>query len=128
MFNFLRKLKKEIDIKNEEKSYKHLLKDYTTKDIDFLSIDKKTIIFKHSQRCIVSRTVLKDFMKFYDSHLDKFYFVVVDVIDNRNLSNQLAEEFKIIHQSPQVLIIDNCKCIYHESHNEINFNYIDKNF
>ena len=124
MFNFFKKIKTE----SQEKSYNHLIKKYTVNDIDFLSNSKKVLIIKHSSRCIVSRTVMNQYMKLYNSNPDKFYYLVVDVIESRLLSNEISEKYKIIHQSPQVLIIDNGICVYSESHDKINFNEIDKNF
>ena len=129
MFNFFKKIKQKIETKNQENSYEHLLKKYTVDDINFMSSsDKKVLILKHSPRCIVSKTIMKQFMTLYLSSSEKFYYLVVDVIDNRILSNEIAEKYKIIHQSPQVLVIDNGKCVYSKSQNEINFNEIYENF
>ncbi len=41
---------------------------------------------------------------------------VVDVIASRDLSNKIASDFKIGHESPQVLVIHNGVCTYDESH------------
>ena len=128
MFEFFKKIKQKIEAKKEEDSFQHLLKKYTVNDINFLSNSKKVLILKHSQRCIVSRTIMKQFLKLYNSNPEKFYYLIVDVIESRTLSNEIYNEYKIIHQSPQVLIIDKCKCTYSKSHNEINFNEIDENF
>lgn len=128
MFNFFKKFKQKIETKNQENSYEHLLKKYTVNDIDFMSGLKNVLILKHSPRCIVSKTIMKQFMTLYLSPSEKFYYLVVDVIDNRILSNEIAEKYKIIHQSPQALVISNGKCVYCESQNEINFNEIAENF
>ena len=45
------------------------------------------------------------------------YFL--DLLDYRVVSNQVALRYQIEHESPQVLIIKNGKCIYHASHTEI---------
>ena len=128
MLNFFQKLKQKIQLKKQENSYEHLLKKYSLNDINFMSENKKVLILKHSSRCIVSQTVMKEFMKLYTSNTEKFYYIVVDVINNRALSNQISEHYKIIHQSPQVIIIQKGKCVYNESHEKINFNEVDKNF
>jgi len=112
----------------KDNNYKHLLKDYTINDISYYSSEIPFLIFKHSERCIVSKTVIKDFMKFYKHNPDRFVYMVVDVIENRKLSNSIAKEYSVIHQSPQVLLIKNGKCIFNESHNNINFNEVDHNF
>jgi len=112
----------------KDNDYKHLLKDYSINDISYYSSNIPFLIFKHSERCIVSKTVMKDFMVFYKHNPDRFVYMVVNVIENRKLSNEIAEEYKVIHQSPQVLIIKNGKCLFNESHNNINFNHVDQNF
>lgn len=44
----------------------------------------------------------------------------LDLLSYRAISNQLADMYGIEHQSPQVLLIKNEKCIYSASHNAIN--------
>jgi bacillithiol system protein YtxJ len=46
-------------------------------------------------------------------------FYILDLINNRSLSNKLAEEFNVWHESPQVLLIQDGKCTYDESHTAI---------
>ena len=53
-----------------------------------------------------------------------FYFL--DLIRNRQISNKVAEEFSVYHESPQVLLIKDGKCVYDESHSGINMNEIEE--
>jgi len=46
-----------------------------------------------------------------------FYFL--DLIKYRPISNKIAKDFKVYHQSPQILVIKNGECMYHESHSGI---------
>lgn len=72
------------------------------------------VIFKYSSRCSISevaRTRLEK--KQAPSEVD-FYFL--DILNYRSLSNRIAEEFDVQHESPQVLLIKNAQCIYDESH------------
>jgi bacillithiol system protein YtxJ len=72
------------------------------------------VIFKYSSRCSISdvaRTRLE--RKEAPSSVD-FYFL--DILTYRALSDKIAKEFDIRHQSPQVLVIRNAQCIYEESH------------
>jgi bacillithiol system protein YtxJ len=41
------------------------------------------------------------------------------------LSNKLSEEFKVNHESPQVLVIKNGTCVYDESHSAIRMEDIE---
>lgn len=92
-------------------------------DLDYLikkSFEKKVIIFKHSTRCFISKTVLKNFEKeIQDLHPnDEFY--LLDLLAYRNLSNDIAERFGVQHQSPQLIVIENGKAIRSVSHQSIN--------
>jgi bacillithiol system protein YtxJ len=78
------------------------------------------LIFKHSTRCGVSSFALKEFEKAYDIEDDKLALCFLDLLAYRNISNTLADTFGIMHQSPQVLLIKDGKCIYDASHSEIN--------
>jgi bacillithiol system protein YtxJ len=41
------------------------------------------------------------------------------LISFREISNKIAEQFKVHHESPQMLLIKNGECIYETSHGEI---------
>jgi len=43
----------------------------------------------------------------------------LDLLQYRNISNEIAEVFGITHQSPQILLIKNGIVIYNESHEGI---------
>mgnify|MGYP006288132095 CR=1 FL=1 len=77
------------------------------------------LIFKHSTRCAISTMALNRFTRAWDvgdEHLPVYY---LDLIRFRELSDLVAEKFEVTHQSPQVLLIRNGKCVYHASHNAI---------
>ena len=76
------------------------------------------VIFKHSIRCSIS-SVAKGRLDRSDSPATvDFYYL--DLINNREVSNKIAEVFMINHESPQVLVIKNGECVYDESHMGIN--------
>jgi bacillithiol system protein YtxJ len=41
---------------------------------------------------------------------------ILDLIKHRDISNKLAQEYDVYHESPQVLLIKNGECVYDESH------------
>ena len=43
----------------------------------------------------------------------------MDLLNYREVSNQIATLFEVEHQSPQVLLIKDGACVYHASHNAI---------
>jgi len=83
------------------------------------SAQTPVVIFKHSTRCPVSRMALKNFENEYsiDTDAAKPYFL--DLIAHRDISNEIAARFNVVHQSPQVLIIKDGKAVYDESHDSI---------
>lgn len=72
------------------------------------------VIFKHSTRCSVSSMVLSRLERADTPETVDFYFL--DLLNYRTISNKIAEEFAVFHESPQVLMIKNGACIYDESH------------
>lgn len=82
------------------------------------SASKLQVIFKHSTRCSTSSVALSRFERAADNDQIDFYFL--DLLAYRDVSNKIAEELSVYHESPQVLLIKNRECIYSESHLSIN--------
>lgn len=78
------------------------------------SFSQPQLIFKHSTTCSISKMVLARVEK--ETKPEDIQFHYLDLLNNRQLSNYIAEKFGIPHESPQVLLIKNGKCIYNESH------------
>ena len=83
---------------------------------------KPQVIFKHSSRCSISSVALQRLQKAQQPDSLDFYFL--DLLAHRPLSNKVAEKFSVHHESPQILLIKNGKCIYDESHLGISMNDI----
>ncbi|MFM7766407.1 MAG: bacillithiol system redox-active protein YtxJ [Bacteroidota bacterium] len=83
---------------------------------DLFSKNETTILFKHSERCSVSRMAKRSFEADYDGATPVY---LVNVIEERPISNLIAQLTHITHQSPQVLVIKGGQCIYHASHDHI---------
>ncbi|HVS93038.1 MAG TPA: bacillithiol system redox-active protein YtxJ [Mucilaginibacter sp.] len=78
-----------------------------------------SIIFKHSIRCSIS-LMAKRRVEMDRDHLPsglKLYFV--DLIRFRDISNQVAHDFQVHHESPQLLVIKDGECILDQSHGHI---------
>lgn len=87
-------------------------------DIAQLSNEKQVLIFKHSTRCSISRMALKQFENEFDLS-DKIVPYFLDLLEFRSISNEIAERFGVVHQSPQLIVIQNGKAIYNVSHSDI---------
>lgn len=77
---------------------------------------KTQAIFKHSTRCGVSCGVLRQFEKQSYKAID-FHFL--DLLNYRQISNDIAARFNVVHQSPQLLIIKNGVVVAHDSHYDL---------
>jgi len=83
-------------------------------------------VFKHSIRCSISSMAKSRFERTYDLlGVQAFY---LDLITFRSISNQLAIDFQVAHQSPQLLFIQQGVCTYNASHNSINIDEIKSCF
>ena len=52
---------------------------------------KNVVIFKHSTRCIISKTVLKNFEnEAENSNTENIDFYYLDLLNYRNISNEIA--------------------------------------
>lgn len=82
-----------------------------------LSAQKPQLIFKHSTRCSISVMAKSRLERGPVS--DNIDYHYLDLLNYREISNKIAEDFSVHHESPQVLLIVNGECIYEESHNGI---------
>ena len=82
------------------------------------SKQQPVVIFKHSTRCSISSMAKNRLER--EKPADNVTFYYLDLIRYREISNKIAEEFHVHHESPQVLLIKNGECAYEESHNGIN--------
>ena len=83
------------------------------------SNDTPVLLFKHSTRCPVSMMAKKRLESDWNFTQQELSPVYLDLIAYRTVSNEIAERFDVVHQSPQVLLIKNRKCVYHASHEGI---------
>ena len=83
-----------------------------------LSNEKPVAIFKHSTRCSISRMALKQFENEFNLQ-DKIDIYFLDLLNYREISNEIANRFNVMHQSPQILLIKNGKAIFAASHSDI---------
>ena len=100
----------------------HLTDEEQLKQIINKSQERPQVIFKHSSRCSISSVALQRLQRVSQPlHID-FYFL--DLLSLRSLSNKVAQVFNVPHESPQVLVIKEGRCIYEESHMGISMNEI----
>jgi len=87
------------------------------------SKEKPQVIFKHSTRCSISSVALQRMERAKQPPGIDFYYL--DLLAYRHLSNKVEDVFKVPHESPQVLVIKDGQCVYHDSHMGISMNDIE---
>lgn len=81
--------------------------------------NKSFIVFKHSTRCSVSSMAKRSLEYDFKILPDGFPIYFLDLISLREISNFISENWKIRHESPQLLVLKGDSCLYHASHQDI---------
>jgi bacillithiol system protein YtxJ len=89
-------------------------------DDDFWNENSGThLIYKHSYACgicVFTKQQVEALMQ-QTPQIDGWHFV--DVRKNRDVSNYIAEKTGVRHESPQAILIQNGKVVWHASHTAI---------
>lgn len=88
-------------------------------EIDEVSQTKPVVLFKHSTRCSISRMALKQFDAEFNYPEEKIDWYLLDLLNHRDLSNEIASRYNVMHQSPQIIVIRNGKAVFNASHDSI---------
>ena len=78
-----------------------------------------SIIFKHSTRCSISMMAKRKFELDWSDLPEDMDCYFLDLIKYRELSAQIAHEFQVHHESPQLLLIKDGECVLDQSHGAI---------
>lgn len=82
-----------------------------------LSQQQVVYIFKHSSRCGISSMVLRRFEKQLSERKATYFYLHIQ--DVRSLSNWLAQELGVRHESPQLIVLKEGKVLAHASHYDL---------
>ena len=82
------------------------------------------LILKHSTRCPISSMAMRRLETSWDLTEESVETYYLDLIQYREVSNYIASEFGIRHESPQALLIKGGNCVHHASHLDINVNSV----
>jgi bacillithiol system protein YtxJ len=91
--------------------------DITT--IIYLSEIKTQIIFKDSVTCGISAYAKERLEKGSDLLTKKADFNYLDLLAHRSISNFIAEELEVVHQSPQIIVLKERKVVFQVTHHSI---------
>lgn len=88
------------------------------------SFQKPVVLFKHSTTCGTSAYAKQ---KLADLEItDGFDFYYLDLLSHRDVSNEIARRFGVIHQSPQIIILKDGKSVFDTSHHAISSEVVSK--
>ncbi|WP_459209361.1 bacillithiol system redox-active protein YtxJ [Aquimarina rhabdastrellae] len=88
-------------------------------DIAKASKSKTQAIFKHSTRCGISRMVIRQFESNFDVTAEDVDLYYLDLLNHRDISNEISAKFQVFHESPQFIVIKNGVTVHHASHGGI---------
>lgn len=77
------------------------------------------LVLKHSTRCPISASALREYEAFCMEFQLNVGCYLVKVIESRGVSNAMAEDTGVSHQSPQMHLIQNGITIWNVSHRSI---------
>ncbi|MBP1602592.1 MAG: hypothetical protein H6Q06_2743 [Acidobacteria bacterium] len=84
-------------------------------ELQYLLRQPVAVVFKHSTRCPMSTEAFSEMKAFLESSPQAPVFLV-DVIDDRAISTEIARITSVRHESPQVLILKEGRVVWHASH------------
>lgn len=80
------------------------------------SFKRPQLIFKHSISCGISAHVLHGLQASSEQLAGVVDLHYLDLINYRNISNKIASDFGVPHQSPQVILIRDGQAVHNASH------------
>ena len=116
---FFTRKKKSVEKEKESPRWQLLASKEQLKEIIEKSNEIPIGIFKHSTRCGISGMVLRGFESAWPWSEEKAHLYLLDLLNQRDLSNHIASRLGVWHESPQFLLIMNGEVIYHASHGAI---------
>lgn len=85
------------------------------------SKNQTVVIYKHSTRCSISSMALNRLERNWTEEGNQLKIYYLDLIQFREVSNAVAEQFGVQHESPQAIVIKNRKAVHHSSHMSIDY-------
>lgn len=106
-------------------NWKKITSEEDVKAIIAASEHKTQIIFKDSTTCGIS-AFAKERLENGNDLMATADFNYLDLLTYRSVSNFIAQELNVIHQSPQIIVLKDCKVVFRDSHHSIQPEKIQK--
>ncbi|MBW7998248.1 MAG: bacillithiol system redox-active protein YtxJ [Candidatus Glassbacteria bacterium] len=83
------------------------------------------LVFKHSSACPISTSAKGELDRWLEDNPDREIYLVV-VQQRRDISNELEEKLGVLHETPQLLLLESGKAVQHWSHNQIRGEHLEE--
>ena len=84
------------------------------------SRERPVLLFKHSNACPISSMAYDEVERFLDERpTPGFDFGMIVVQTARSLSNRVADELEIEHETPQAIVVRDGKAVWDASHRRV---------
>ncbi|MDQ6423348.1 bacillithiol system redox-active protein YtxJ [Paenibacillus sp. LHD-117] len=81
------------------------------------SDSRPLVVFKHSTTCPVSANAYEEFNNYLQGNpRSDVDYLLVKVIESRPVSNQIAEDTGVKHESPQIIFVEKQAKVWTASH------------
>ncbi|WP_138754976.1 bacillithiol system redox-active protein YtxJ [Paenibacillus sinopodophylli] len=98
-------------------SYKEITSIEEWNNVYEASAARPLVVFKHSTTCPVSANAYSEFKQYLDGKpREDVDYVLVKVIESRPVSNQIAEDTSVKHESPQIIYFDKKEKVWSATH------------
>lgn len=87
------------------------------------SYSQAVAIYKHSTRCSVSFMAKKTIEFNWTYNTTEVW--LLDLLKHRSISTQIEQQLSVRHESPQFLLLNEGKVVYHASHSNIDLKQIE---
>mgnify|MGYP006072953989 FL=1 len=115
--------------KSKKKSYLNWLPLTSIEQLETIKNESNTgavLIFKHSTRCGISKMVIKQFEKLFTADHENLKVYYLDLLNYRNISDEVGYSFQVIHASPQLIIVRNGTAVHNASHEDISLTNLSR--
>jgi bacillithiol system protein YtxJ len=84
------------------------------------SAEKPVLLFKHSYSCGISAEALDELVAHLDQETADVTYAMVTVQTHRDVSNAVAKQLGIRHETPQAILIRDRRVVWSASHFRVN--------
>lgn len=91
------------------------------------SYQKTVVLFKHSTTCGISAQAKHRLEEGYDIDPEKTSLYYLDLLNHRDISIEISVRYDIIHQSPQMIILNNGQATFNTSHHAVSLDTLKEN-